>query len=162
MQGHGTEQAGGAPLRTAQRRDLSLWSRWLVTVTAAETLGFLVPASVGAVLADAPDTTMALAIIAAGLVEGTLLGVGQAAVARRALPGLPVVRFVALTAAAAAFAYAIALVPVLWGPRLAELPWPVVGLLGLSLAILLLGSIGTAQWCVLRAEVDGDADMVVS
>jgi hypothetical protein len=157
MQAHGTEQAGGAPLSTAQPRDLSLWSRWLVTVTAAETLGFLVPASVGAALVDAPDTTMAPAIIAAGLVEGALLGAGQAAVARRARPGLPVVRFVALTAVAAAFAYAIALVPVVWGPRLTALPWPVVGLLGLSLAILLLGSIGTAQWWVLRGEVAGAA-----
>jgi hypothetical protein len=90
----------------------SLWSRWLVTVTLAEAVGFLVPAAVGAVLDDAPDTTMALAIVAAGLVEGTFLGAGQAAVARRALPGLPVVRFVALTAVAAAFAYAIAMVPV--------------------------------------------------
>jgi len=134
---------------------LSLWSRWLVTVTLAEAVGFLVPAAVGAVLVDAPDTTMALAIVAAGLVEGTFLGAGQAAVARRALPGLPVVRFVALTAVAAAFAYAIAMVPVLLGPRLTDLPWPVVGLLGLLLAILLLGSIGTAQWSVLRGELSG-------
>ena len=70
-------------------------------------------------------------------------------------PGLPVVRFVALTAAAAAFAYAIAMMPVLLGPRLTDLPWPVVGLLGLILAILLLGSIGTAQWSVLRRELSG-------
>jgi len=134
---------------------LSLWSRWLVTVTLAEAVGFLVPAAVGAMLVDAPDTTMAPAIVAAGLVEGTFLGAGQAAVARRALPGLPVVRFVALTAVAAAFAYAIAMVPVLLGPRLTDLPWPVVGLLGLLLAILLLGSIGTAQWSVLRGELSG-------
>jgi len=93
---------------------MSLWSRWLVTVTLAEALGFLVPAAVGAMLVDAPDTTMAVAIVAAGLVEGTFLGAGQAAVARRALPGLR-----------------------------------------LLLAILLLGSIGTAQWSVLRRELSG-------
>ena len=155
MQRHSTERQGSAPVRTSQPAASSLWSRWLVTVTAAEALGFLVPAAVGAVLVDAPDTTMAPAIIAAGLVEGTLLGAGQAAVARRALPGLPVVRFVALTAAAAAFAYAIAMVPVLLGTRLTDLPWPVIGLLGLLLAILLLGSIGTAQWTVLRGELSG-------
>ena len=155
MPRHSTTWAGGNPLRTSQPTALSLWSRWLVTVTLAEAVGFLVPAAVGAVLVDAPDTTMALAIVAAGLVEGTFLGAGQAAVARRALPGLPVVRFVALTAVAAAFAYAIAMVPVLLGPRLTDLPWPVVGLLGLLLAILLLGSIGTAQWSVLRGELSG-------
>jgi len=160
MQRHAVEQAGAAPTRTAQLPGVSLWSRWLVTVTVAETLGFLVPAAVGATLADAPDTTMAPAIVAAGLVEGMLLGAGQAAVARRALPRLPVVRFVALTAGAAAFAYAMAMVPVLLGPRLTTLPWPVVGLLGLLLAILLLGSIGTAQWSVLRDEV-ADAGMWV-
>jgi hypothetical protein len=126
-----------------------------VTVTVAETLGFLAPAVVGAALADAPDTVMAPALVAAGLVEGTLLGAGQAAVARRVLPGLPVARFVALTAGAAAFAYAVAMVPVLLGPRLTALPWPVVGLLGLVLATLLLGSIGTAQWWVLRHELAG-------
>ena len=131
MPRHSTTRAGGTSRRTSQPTAMSLWFRWLVTVTLAEALGFLVPAAVGAVLVDAPDTTMALAIVAAGLVEGTFLGAGQAAVARRALPGLPVVRFVALTAVAAAFAYAIAMVPVLLGPRLTDLPWPVVGLLGL-------------------------------
>ena len=150
-----TRRAGGIPLRTSQPTGLSLWSRWLVTVTLAEAVGFLVPAAVGAMLVDAPDTTMAPAIIAAGLVEGTFLGAGQAAVARRALPGLPVVRFVALTAIAAALAYAIAMVPVLLGPRLTDLSWPAAGLLGLLLAILLLGSIGTAQWSVLRGELSG-------
>jgi hypothetical protein len=155
MQRHATKRAGGAPDRTAQPPGLSLWLRWFVTVTAAETLGFLVPAAVGATLTDAPNTTMATAIVAAGLVEGTLLGAGQAAVARRALPHLPRARFVALTAGAAGFAYVIAMLPVLWGSRLAHLPWPVVGLFGLLLAILLLGSIGTAQWCVLRGELSG-------
>ncbi len=155
MHGHDTEGLGGAAVRTAQPPGRSLWSRWLVTVTLAETLGFLVPAAVGATLADAPDTTMAPAIVAAGSVEGALLGAGQAAVARRALPGLPVARFAALTALAAGFAYAIAMVPVLLGSRLTDLPWPVVGLLGLLLALLLLGSIGTAQWWVLRGELSG-------
>lgn len=155
MPRHSTTRAGGTSRRTSQPTAMSLWFRWLVTVTLAEALGFLVPAAVGAMLVDAPDTTMALAIVAAGLVEGTFLGAGQAAVARRALPGLPVVRFVALTAVAAAFAYAIAMVPVLSGPRLTDLPWPVVGLHGLLLAILLLGSIGTAQWSVLRGELSG-------
>ena len=123
MPRHSTTRADGTSRRTSQPTAWSLWSRWLVTVTLAEALGFLVPAAVGAMLVDAPDTTMALALVAAGLVEGTFLGAGQAAVARRMLPGLPMVRFVALTAVAAAFAYAIAMVPVLLGPRLTDLPW---------------------------------------
>jgi len=153
MPRHDATGAAGTPLRTSEPTALSLWSRWVVTVTLAEAVGFLVPAVVGAVLVDAPDTTLAFAIGGAGLVEGAFLGAGQAAVARSALPGLPVVRFVAMTAAAAAFAYAIAMVPVLLGPRLTDLPWPAVGLFGLLLAILLLGSIGTAQWSVLRGEL---------
>jgi hypothetical protein len=69
MPRHSTTRAGGTRLRTSQPDALSLWSRWLVTVTLAEAVGFLVPAAVGAVLVDAPDATMAPAIVAAGLVE---------------------------------------------------------------------------------------------
>ena len=159
MPRHSTTRAGGTSRRTSQPTAMSLWFRWLVTVTLAEALGFLVPAAVGALLVDAPDTTMALAIVAAGLVEGTFLGAGQAAVARRVLPGLPVVRFVALTAVAAAFAYAIAMVPVLSGPRLTDLPWPVVGLLGLLTGDPAVGQhrhravVGVAPRAVRRGDV---------
>jgi hypothetical protein len=79
-----------------------------------------------------------------------LLGRGQSVVLRRVLSGFPVGRWVAVTTVAAAAAYSIGLLPSafagVWPDWPAALLIPVAGLL----AVILLNSIGVAQWIVLR------------
>ncbi|GAA4542213.1 hypothetical protein [Pseudonocardia xishanensis] len=120
------------------------WSRWFALVTAGEFLGFVAPAAVGALSTSWPMAATAPALLAAGAVEGSALGWAQARAF--ALPGLPVARFVLATAAGAVAAYAPALVPMAREGRV-PLPLLVVG------GLVLLLTIGTAQWLVLRSVV---------
>ena len=83
---------------TARREILA---PWLTTVTAAEFAGFLVPAYVGAITADARPAVQIPAVLAAGTCEGLVLGWGQARVLRRVLPGLPVRHWMIATAVGA-------------------------------------------------------------
>ncbi|MEV6878291.1 hypothetical protein [Amycolatopsis sp. NPDC051128] len=124
---------------------------WFVTVTAAEFLGFTVPAVAGALTVDSAVALPVLLV--AGAVEGAMLGAGQALVLRRAVPTVSARHWVTATAAAASFAYLIGLAPSTWATQLSSWPpwvlWPAVGILGLAL----LCSIGFAQWLVLRRHV---------
>jgi hypothetical protein len=130
-----------------------LWWRWFRNVTVGECLGFGVPAAAGALAAGAADAVFVPLLVLAGAVEGALLGWFQARVLRDVLAGLPVARWVAATAGAAAVAWAIGMGFSLAGPWLAGLPVgvlvPVVAVAGLALLL----SIGTAQWTVLRGLV---------
>ncbi|MDU0294665.1 hypothetical protein [Saccharothrix longispora] len=137
--------AGRPPLRGA-----ALFRTWLPIVTLAEFLGFAVPAGVGALTADGPAALVVPALLAVGAVEGAALGWGQAAVLRRALPGLPRSRWVAATSAAAVVAYLVGLAPSTWGAAITSWhPVPMVATAAV-LGCVLLGSIGTAQWLLLR------------
>lgn len=129
--------------------------RWVVRVTVGEVLGSTAPAVVGAAFVSAPATVEVPALAAAGLVEGALLGAAQASVLRRALPVLRTGWFVVATALAAATAYAVAMVPVVLGDRVASLPVPVQVAGGAALGAVLLSTVGTAQWLVLRRAVPG-------
>ncbi len=126
---------------------------WLRTVTAAEFAGFAVPALVGALVADAPAAVVLTVVPAAGAVEGALLGTGQAVVLRRALPGLPLRRWIAVTAAAAVVAYVLGLLPSTLADAWAAWPPALSAALAVLLGGALLASIGTAQWTVLRRFV---------
>jgi hypothetical protein len=131
-------------------RGRSLTWAWFLTVTVAEALGFAVPAVAGVLVADAPAAVVLTVVPLAGAVEGALLGAGQAIVLRRALPGLPVRRWIAMTSLAAVVAYLVGLMPSaaveVWSG------WPVAVsiLVAVVLGMVLLGSIGTAQWTILR------------
>lgn len=136
---------------TQPLRGRSLVRAWFATVTVAEFVGFAVPACVGALTATLRPAVSMPALLAAGAAEGAMLGSGQAAVLRRALPGLPRRRWIAATAGAAVLAYAIGLAP----SALSIDAWP-VPLVVVALAIgalVLLASIGTAQWLILRRHV---------
>jgi hypothetical protein len=155
MRHHAQQVGHGAGIAVSPgRRPVSsigaLWWSWWRAVTLAETLGFAVPATVGATLSAAPDSVLAAAMVAAGFVEGAALGAGEYLVLRRALPGLAARSFVTATALAAAFAYAVAMVPVLLAVDPSLMPWWAVILVFGGLGALLLASIGTAQWLVLR------------
>ncbi|WP_433221502.1 hypothetical protein ACQP00_20815 [Dactylosporangium sp. CS-047395] len=137
------------------------WWRWTAVTTAGELAGFVVPATVGAAAATTarwPDGVTYPAVLAAGFVEGSLLGYAQASVWRSRLPGLGLRRYWTATGAAAVLAYAVGMLPSTLGERLTRLPTPVLVAAGLVAATMLLGSICTAQWLVLcRAGVDRPA-----
>jgi hypothetical protein len=119
------------------------WRRWTAITTAGELAGFAVPATVGA-LATAggwPAPVAFSAVLAAGFMEGCALGYAQARGWRSRLPALPAGRYTVATGIGAVFAYALGLLPSTVGP-----PPAVLVVAGLAL----LGSIGTAQWLVLR------------
>ena len=132
-----------------------LWRMWVAWVTAGETVGFLVPALVGALTAGYPAATYLPSLLLAGAVEGAFLGVAQAHVLRRVLPSLSARAWVAATSAAAVIAWLIGMTPVVAAGVLGELPRPVVVVAAILLGSLLLLSIGTAQWTVLRNHVVG-------
>ncbi|MEO6083827.1 MAG: hypothetical protein ABIQ18_12070 [Umezawaea sp.] len=131
-------------------RGTALMRVWLPSVTLAEFLGFAVPAGVGAITADSPIVLAVPVLLAAGAVEGAALGWGQSSVLRRALPELSRSRWVAATSAAAVLAYLAGLAPSTWGAVMTT--WPPVPMILAAgvLGCVLLGSIGTAQWLVLR------------
>jgi hypothetical protein len=121
-----------------------LFQSWLPVVAAAELAGFAVPAVVGATTTAAPSIIAVTALILAGVVEGGLLGWGQASVLRRVLSNFPTRRWVGYTASAAGLAYLLGMLPSVVGGS-----WWVVAVV----AVPLLLSIGTAQWLVLRGRV---------
>lgn len=91
--------------------------------------------------------------MAAGAVEGAVLGWSQARVLRRRLPGLSVPRWVAGTAAAAATAWGIGLTPSAAHAVWSQWPTPVLALVGVVAGAALLCSIGFVQWLELRRHV---------
>lgn len=114
--------------------------RWLIAVTLAETVGYLAPTLAGVLTAKAgiEDARQAAAIVAAGFVEGLLLGAGQAW-------ALPVAvrrgRYALFTALGAGLVWGSVMTMMSSGPR------PV---LIAAVSILGLLSIGSMQWLELR------------
>jgi hypothetical protein len=143
---------GSVPARPL-RRGRELARSWFWTVTGAEFAGFTVPACVGALTATAAPTLSVPALLAAGAVEGGLLGLGQATVLRGALRGFRRGPWVLATAAAAVSAYAIGLTPSTFAGAIQS--WPVALQVGLAVVLgaTLLASIGLAQWLILRRYV---------
>ncbi|MFI1991490.1 hypothetical protein [Actinoplanes sp. NPDC020271] len=127
-----------------------IWRKWMATVTAAEFTGFAVPATAGALTARSAAVVSVPVLLAAGAVEGLLLGWGQAVVLRGVFPGFPARRWTAVTSVAAMCAYAIGLLPSALAP--VRQNWPVYVLVpgALLAGLALLNSIGAAQWTVLR------------
>jgi hypothetical protein len=126
---------------------------WIPSVTIAEFVGFTVPATAGIATASSSATVALPAVIAAGAVEGALLGWGQVRVLRRALPTISRTRWIAATSFAAALAYLLGMGPSTWVSPVTT--WPPVAVVGTMslLGIAVLFSIGTAQWLVLRTHV---------
>lgn len=138
-----------AGLRRSGRR--RLW-HWVLLTTLGETFGFLVPGLVGAAVtsADWPAAPQFTALVAAGAVEGSLLGAAQA----QCLYGwgvLPVRRpWVFATSLGAVVAWSLGLLP----STLGGLSWsPGTAVLVVLGGLLLLLSIPLAQYCVLRRLV---------
>lgn len=137
---------------TPQER--TLLRTWLPVVALAELAGFAVPAVVGVLTVASPILVALPALIAAGIVEGAMLGAGQVLVLRHVLPAVSARRWVVATAGGAALAYLLCLLPSATGPLVATWPALVVGVVAAVMGVLLLGSVGTAQWLELRGHVD--------
>ena len=140
-------------MTTPTPADDRLWGRWVRRVTAGELVGFAAPATVGVVSASWPSWWAYPAMLAAGAVEGAVLGWAQAGLLRPAVEGLRPRRFIALTSAGAVVAYAVGLAPSTLGGDLADLPPVLLAVAALLAGAVLLGSIGTAQWIELRRWV---------
>jgi len=138
------------------------YRRWLGVVSLAEFAGFAVPASVGATTATASPWIGTPALVAAGCLEGLLLGSGQAWCLRRTVPGFPSRGWIRATVAGAALAWCIGVLPALaygwWSD------WPVAALapVAVVLGISLLLSIGTAQALSLPRHAAGKRAWVLT
>ncbi|MEU7143945.1 hypothetical protein ABZ942_31190 [Nocardia sp. NPDC046473] len=131
-----------------------LWRRWCTSVTLGELLGFAAPAVVGALVRDAAPATAAVALLAAGAVEGTVLGWFQARVLRSVVPGLRSGAWILATAIGAVLAWSIGVIPVLAGDSLGN--WPPAVLIPAAVVggTVILLSIGVTQWSVLRHRLN--------
>ena len=127
---------------------------WVGWVTLGESLGFLGPVLAQLIAAAFLPDGMLLMLVLGGVVEGAVLGWFQAYVLRGRLPAVSVRRWVGFTAVAAAVAWTLGLVP---AGTDAWQEWPAAAQIGgASVAgILLLVSIGLAQWIELRRHVAG-------
>ena len=137
----------GLGVRAASRSG-ELRHRWVVTVTLAETVGFLFPMCAGVISAKAGlgHAASAAVVVAAGLVEGLALGTGQA----RAFP-LPVrrARYALLTALGAVTVWACIMSVALMAASKMVPVIVVVVAAGLA-GVIGLTAIGAAQWVELR------------
>ncbi|MGW4591152.1 hypothetical protein ACWEKJ_27860 [Amycolatopsis thermoflava] len=137
------------PLEPLRGRALA-WS-WFWIGTLAEFAGFAAPAVVGALTAGSTSAVGVPALLAAGAVEGAALGCGQALVLRHTLPALRTRRWIAATSAGAVLAYLAGTIP-----AAAEIHrWPPVQAVTATvvLGLVLLASLGTAQWPLLRPHL---------
>ncbi len=121
------------------------WGRWFRAVTLGELAGFAVPAVVAAFLAGSGSPLLqALALIAAGAVEGLVLGLAQAYALRTVLSWVPTLAWAGATSCGAAIAWAAGAVPATVGDRVA------LGVAGLC-------AMGVLQWRVLAVRSPGSA-----
>jgi hypothetical protein len=126
--------------------------RWLLLVTLAEAIAFLVPTCAGVLTANAGigGVAQAALLIAAGLVEGLVLGAGQAC----AFP-LPVrrTRYALLTAVGAGIVWSsvMLLIGVVGGETV---PVAIRIVAGVATVLVGLAAIGSSQWFELRHHAE--------
>lgn len=127
--------------------------RWILATTLGEVLGFLTPAYVGSVAFDWHAELFLAVMVAAGLVEGAVLGAAQSLVLAREFLGFSRSAWTIVTALGAGVAWFLGMLPstTYWWWQ----DWPLAVLLPLALVLglALVGSIGFAQWMVLRRHV---------
>jgi hypothetical protein len=145
-----TDRAGRPLLRGAR-----LGRTWVAVTTVGELAAFAVPAVVAGLLTarGAPDAVAVPVIVAAGAVEGAVLGMSQAWVLVRAVRGLRARGWVAYTSAGAAGAYSVGMAPSVLYPWLRDLPLPAVVLLGTLAAAVLLCCLAVPQAMMLRRHL---------
>lgn len=127
-----------------------LWLSWFGWVTVGECAGFAVPSATYAITPSAPAPVQTALLLAAGCAEGYILGLAQARVLRRVVPGTR--HWPTATALGAGIAWVCGLVIAeLWSDTV--LPLPATAGVTVVLAVTGLMSIGTAQWWLLRGRL---------
>lgn len=122
-------------------------------MTLGESAGFLAPTLAQLTTAALNPAATMPALVAAGAVEGAVLGWSQARVLKRRIPALSEPRWIGGTAAAASLAWFIGLLP--GGYPEVWQAWPLGAqvVAGALAGTILLCSIGFAQWLVLRRHL---------
>ena len=140
------------------------YRRWVVATTCGELAGFAIPAIVGATAAsaDVGQSALMALLVVAGVGEGTVLGWAQSRMLRRELPELRTGDWIRATAAGAAVAWSIGMLPSTFSRQFLELWPPLLVVLGVLAGVVLLATIGSAQWLVLRRHVDRSGSWVVA
>ncbi|WP_206340225.1 hypothetical protein [Blastococcus litoris] len=134
--------------------DRARWRSWVARTTLGETVGFLFPVLV--VLSGADDLAAVprlAVLLLAGAAEGAVLGWAQSSVLAQVVPELSRRDWIVRTALAAVVAWAVGLGPSTWAAGAADLPASLLVVLAVPVAVVLLSSIGFAQWTVLRRHV---------
>lgn len=127
-----------------------VWRTWFMTVTLAEVAGFAVPATAGVLSVEWPSSMMFALLVVAGGVEGTILGYWQAHVFQRVINAFPSRAWVAATAAGAALAWSLGLLPVLLADQLEGAAVPVQAGFAVTVFAGTLMVLSVSQWLVLR------------
>ena len=151
-----------APASPSDTRSRSTsWDRatsrtWVTRTTLGEAAGFLFPVLV--VLSgadDLPSGPRLAVLLLAGAAEGAVLGWAQGSVLVSVLPEFSRRDWILRTALAAVVAWAIGMGPSTWAAGLVDLPMAGIVVLAVPAGVVLLCSIGAAQWTVLRRHVRG-------
>ncbi|BEK88068.1 hypothetical protein [Nocardia seriolae] len=148
-----THQAPGSGVPVAYTGS-DLRELWFTRVTVGAFLGFLAPAIGGALTAHAGTATLVAVMIVAGAIEGSVLGLFQARVLRTVLSRLRIRDWVIATAAGAVLAWSIGVLPMAFGDGFGDWPvWVRVPVIVVG-SVVLVFSLGGAQWVVLRHFTD--------
>ncbi|WP_156959755.1 hypothetical protein [Nocardia sp. BMG51109] len=124
--------------------------RWFAAVTLGEFLGFCAPAVAGALTIDAAPAVIAAAMLAAGAIEGSVLGLFQARVLRSVLKGFSPREWITVTVFGALAAWAVGVLMMVHGERLSGWSPAVQAPVVVAGALVMVFAIGVAQWFVLQ------------
>jgi hypothetical protein len=144
----------------SQQGGWGLWWRWVLATTVGELLGFAAPATIAplaawvmtGILGTVPDSAMLVVAVLAGVVEGGVLGLAQWLVLLRYIQSMAWREWVMVTALAAGVAYILGMTPGMLADSIGISPAVLIAI-WIILGVLLVCSIGFAQWLVLRRYV---------
>ncbi len=137
-----------------EREGTSLWRRWFAAVTLGGFLGVLLPLTIGVMTADATRAVAAISVASGAAIGGGILGWFQAGVLRSLLPQLRASRWMAVTAAGLTNAAAAVVLSFVYGEQISHWPTVVQMPFAVTAGIILIFSLGVAQWIVLRQFTD--------
>jgi hypothetical protein len=143
-----------------------LWRAWVVANAAGEWVGLAIPTTVGIVLAHEPGLTStrpgltAMAMVLAGTLEGTVVGISQWLMIRRVIPAILAWAWIKWTALGAAIAWTLGVIPSLLmheavsgGADVGQLSDLMQFGLAAAMGSLLGPVLAFPQWLVLRHHV---------
>ena len=147
-----TRTAASAKKKLARRTPLRTLWWWLSLVVLAASAGFIPPAVVMAfaVTEGWDGLRQFMGLIATGLFQGFLLGIGEVVALRRGPLRVPAGRWILVTTLAMGVAWVAALLPGSFGEPDWSNPFVLVGVIVAILVVILIVPI--AQWLLLRSH----------